>query len=328
MRTKIIAIFMLTLLLGTACGPEETPQAENTAGSRAWIDAPLPGSSLPLAAIDIVAHAASPDGIASFEINLNGQLLAVTGPDPGSIDQTLMYTRHAWQPAAPGSYLIEVKAFDRKNQPGPPAQVMVVIGPRETIPPSMTPTSNPTVTSTITQTPTEQGTPTITPTITSTALPCDLASFGGDITVPDGTDFAPGETFRKTWRINNIGSCVWTTAYSIVYISGDQMDASDSLNLGKDVNPGESIDISIPMRAPEQSGNYKGYWKLSNPQGQVFGFENGAAFYVEIEVLEAATPTTAPLQGCTVRIPSMAGTGIVCKYPCPPGANPGLPCTP
>ena len=166
-------------------------------GSQAWIDAPLPGSSLPLAAVEIIAHAASPEGIASFEINLNGQPLANIEPDPGSIDQTLMYTHHTWQPAAPGSYLIEVKAFDRKNQPVPPAQVMVVIGPRETTTPSVTPTSNPTVPSTSTLTPTEQVTPTSTPTITSTAIPCDLASFGGDITVPDGTDFHQVKLSKK-----------------------------------------------------------------------------------------------------------------------------------
>ena len=106
------------------------------------------------------------------------------------------------------------------------------------------------------------------------------------------------------------------------------MDAPASLNLGKEVNPGESIDISIPMRAPEEPGEYRSYWKLRNPQGQVFSFATGAALSVEIEVLMVPTDTKAPLQGCTVRIPGMAGTRIVCKYPCPPGFYPGLPCTP
>jgi hypothetical protein len=54
-----------------------------------------------------------------------------------------MYTRYSWLPAAPGSYLIEVKAFDRNNQPGSPAQVVVEVGePTPTITPteSQTPT--------------------------------------------------------------------------------------------------------------------------------------------------------------------------------------------
>src|SRR5512143_3278895 len=40
---------------------------------------------------------------------------------------------------------------------------------------------------------------------------CDWAQFVADVTVPDGTSYAPGTTFTKTWRLKNIGSCTWTT---------------------------------------------------------------------------------------------------------------------
>jgi hypothetical protein len=164
MRIKVFTIIILALMVLGACGPQESLQAEFANGSQAWIDAPLPGSSLPLAAVEIVAHAASPDGIASFEINLNGQLLAKTVPDTASIDQTLMYTRYSWQPAAPGSYLIEVRAFDRNNQPGPPAQVVVEVGgPTPSPTPTLTPTPTPTSTATLTLTPSPTPTPTVTP---------------------------------------------------------------------------------------------------------------------------------------------------------------------
>ena len=82
MRIKWIGFIVLTLMPLSSCGPKEILKAEVQfpGGSQAWIDAPLPGSSLPLAAVEIVAHAASPDGIAAFEINLNGQLLTSTEP--------------------------------------------------------------------------------------------------------------------------------------------------------------------------------------------------------------------------------------------------------
>jgi len=128
MRIKMSAIFSLALIVLAACGPKAVPQVGFASANQAWIDAPLPDSHLPLAPVEIVAHAANPDGIASFEIDLNGQLLAKTVPDPASIDQTLRYMRYSWQPAAPGRYLIEVKAFDRNNQPGLPAQVTVEVG--------------------------------------------------------------------------------------------------------------------------------------------------------------------------------------------------------
>ena len=156
MKTKVIGIFTLILMVASACGPQKSLQSEFTSGSQAWIDAPLPGSNLPLAAVEIVAHATNPGGIASFEIDLNGQKMAATDPDPASFDQTLMYTHYSWIPAAPGSYLIEVKAFDKSNQPGPTAQVVVEVG-------------GPTPTEILTPTPSP--TPLLTPTPTATVAP-------------------------------------------------------------------------------------------------------------------------------------------------------------
>ena len=59
----------------------------------------------------------------------------------------------------------------------------------------------------------------------SAATTCDWAQFITDATVPDGTSFAPGTAFRKTWRLRNIGTCTWTTGYSLVYDSGEKFSA-------------------------------------------------------------------------------------------------------
>ena len=49
---------------------------------------------------------------------------------------------------------------------------------------------------------------------------CDQAAFIRDVTVPDGSPFAPGETFTKTWRLQNTGTCTWTTSnYTLVYVA-------------------------------------------------------------------------------------------------------------
>src|SRR6478609_8802676 len=55
-------------------------------------------------------------------------------------------------------------------------------------------------------------TETIQPTITNTPEPtqaCDSAEFMDDVTIPDGTIVKTGETFIKTWRFKNIGTCTW-----------------------------------------------------------------------------------------------------------------------
>ncbi|RLC66117.1 MAG: hypothetical protein DRH97_07000 [Chloroflexi bacterium] len=85
-----------------------------------------------------------------------------------------------------------------------------------------------------TATPTETGlplTPTISPTITVTEEPCDRAAYVKDVTIPDGTDLAPGDNFTKTWRLKNTGTCTWTSGYSLVFDHGDSMGGPALSNL-------------------------------------------------------------------------------------------------
>ncbi len=123
----------------------------------------------------------------------------------------------------------------------------------------------------------------------TTAAKCtNKALFIGDLTVPDNTPFAPGETFTKTWQLQNLGSCTWDAGYSLVFEAGDQMAAPNSLPLTMTVPPGEFADISVRMVAPETPGNYRGEWRLSDPEGALFGIGPGSdrAFWVQIIVVE------------------------------------------
>ncbi|HGJ66308.1 TPA: hypothetical protein ENS27_13160, partial [bacterium] len=47
---------------------------------------------------------------------------------------------------------------------------------------------------------------------------CNWAGFVADVTVPDGTSFAPGAAFIKTWRLKNIGTCTWTGKYGLSFV--------------------------------------------------------------------------------------------------------------
>jgi hypothetical protein len=100
-----------------------------------------------------------------------------------------------------------------------------------------------------------------------------------DVTVPDGTVVDPGETFTKTWRLKNAGTCSWTPSYAVVFSSGDSMSGPASQALTANVNPGQTIDISVNLKAPSTPGNYRGDWKLRNAAGVTF-----ATFYVIIKV--------------------------------------------
>ncbi|HET9905491.1 MAG TPA: NBR1-Ig-like domain-containing protein, partial [Anaerolineales bacterium] len=126
-------------------------------------------------------------------------------------------------------------------------------------PASVTPTLSPTSTSTATGTP------------TSIPVPCNRARFLGDVTIPDGTLLYPETPFTKIWRLQNTGSCSWTTSYSLVFYSGDLMDGATVVSLPYNVNPGDMIDISIRLTTPQRAGTYQGNWMLRDSNGVLFG---------------------------------------------------------
>ena len=130
-------------------------------------------------------------------------------------------------------------------------------------------------------------------TVASTSVGGDRADFFADISVPDGTNFTPGEAFTKVWRLRNGGTTTWTTDYALAFIGGAQMGGPNAVPLANSVPPGETVDISVNLVAPETTGNYRGYWEMRNAAGELFA----TAVYVEINVTggtPAAGPTSAP----------------------------------
>jgi hypothetical protein len=149
----------------------------------------------------------------------------------------------------------------------------------------------------------------VTPTVQSTATPTlsllatitptgglaggDKAEYVSDITIPDGTDLAPGAAFTKTWRLQNTGTSVWTTNYALAFMAGAQMGGPEAVPLTQSVGPGETVDISVNLVAPLESGNYQGFWEMRNAGGQLFP----NAVFVDIDVVggtPSAGGTAAP----------------------------------
>jgi len=136
-------------------------------------------------------------------------------------------------------------------------------------------------------------TPTLSFATATTYLPpvvvkrCDAAAFVKDVTIPDSTIISPGVPFKKTWRLQNIGTCTWTSSYALVFINGDGMNAPNAVSLPGTVYPGEAVDLSVALKAPGKKGDYRSYWKLRNASGLLFGIGDLAdtAFWVDIDVL-------------------------------------------
>ncbi|MDR3573524.1 MAG: NBR1-Ig-like domain-containing protein [Anaerolineaceae bacterium] len=100
---------------------------------------------------------------------------------------------------------------------------------------------------------------------------CNRAWFVADVSIPDGTVLGADDSFVKTWRISNNGSCSWNMNYKLIFSSGNQLSAYSSVNLPNNVYPGQTVDISVNMVAPSSSGTYTGYWMLESDTGAVFG---------------------------------------------------------
>ena len=170
------------------------------------------------------------------------------------------------------------------------AMMTEVAGSNITSTPGGSTATQPAATQTLLPSSTPQPTATqvILPTATATAI-CDQAGFISDVTIPDGTALTAGAEFDKTWRLRNNGTCTWTPEYAIVFDSGDAMSAPATKNIGVSVAPGQTVDVTVRLRAPGVTGPARGYWKMRNAAGVLFGVSGATGkFYVDIKVIPAA----------------------------------------
>jgi len=132
--------------------------------------------------------------------------------------------------------------------------------------------------------------PTPPPSISTPAppqIPCDSMTFVADLTVPDGTKMNPGQSFTKTWRIKNTGSCTWNSSYKFVFVQGTAMGGQPQ-SINGNMSPSQTYDMSVPMTAPTQPGTYAGWWQLVNPQNVALGTR------VWVEIVVPAPPPQQP----------------------------------
>lgn len=274
-------LFLGVCMILAACSPTTPPEeAASFSLPQVWFDAPLPGTVFPLGEVQVVAHAADQNGVALVEFSLADGTLVST--QPGTQSDTLLAAISTWHPPEPGHYILQVRAMNVNGDWSDYTYTdVVIVGEEETVP---TPEETREV-------PTEEPTPTPTPTMaapnaTDTPEACtDQAKFVSE-TIPDGTAFKPGESFTKTWTLQNAGTCTWTTRYALRFYDGEQMSGLNQVQLSKQVMPGEEITLSVNLTAPSQPGTYRGRWMLMNDQGALFGLgdQGNVAFWVEIVV--------------------------------------------
>jgi hypothetical protein len=154
--------------------------AAETDAPRAWFDAPLPNTVyFPPSPCQIVAHGASPGGIATFELSINGAVTASI-PSPDTQSSLVTLTQDCGL-SEPGNYLLQLRAQDNDGNWSGLAQTNLIIAAPEE--------------ATATPPPPEQPAPEIpTPTLTPTTEPTggvSIESVSTDLVYLGGSDCGP-----------------------------------------------------------------------------------------------------------------------------------------
>lgn len=156
----------------------------------------------------------------------------------------------------------------------------------------------------------------------TSATLCDNAAYVDDVTYEDGTSVAPDTDFTKTWKIKNTGTCTWTETYRLKFVSGTKMDGSTT-EIGEEVKPGETIEVSVELTSPSTGGTYTGYWQMANDSGTLFGGYVSVSIFVTTAATGTITgtpsktsaPTQTPIIIIVTATPQPTDTSTVTEEP-------------
>ena len=108
--------------------------------------------------------------------------------------------------------------------------------------------------------------------------------FFQDVTIPDGTQVAPGERLDKRWLVQNAGTCNWDERYQVRLVAGPSMGIPPTQALYP-ARAGTEVTLRMTFIAPDEPGTYRSAWQAYDPDGQPFG----DPFFIEIVVPETGT---------------------------------------
>ena len=145
----------------------------------------------------------------------------------------------------------------------------------------------------VTDTPGTPASPTVDPSIPTNPADCtNSALFVTDVTIPDNTNMVGGTKFTKTWRISNNGTCVWGPTYTLNHYSDESLGLLSTVPLGL-TYPGQTLDISAELTAPNTTGTHRGNFVIENPQGLIMKIADDSRLWVIVNVTSVSAATIA-----------------------------------
>ena len=94
----------------------------------------------------------------------------------------------------------------------------------------------------------------------------------GDETIPEGTRMPPNTKFRKTWKVRNTGTKVWTGRTTLRFVWGhSELEPFGRVTevQAPTLRPGEEGKVTIRFTSPNPSTvtRYQSYWRLHHRYG-------------------------------------------------------------
>jgi ABC-type amino acid transport substrate-binding protein len=135
-----------------------------------------------------------------------------------------------------------------------------------------------------------------------------------DVTIPDNnmqnpTFINPGTGFAKVWRLQNTGTCTWTPNYHLAYaygnVSAAQMNGQ-SVPIPFNVAPGQNVDVSVNLVAPNEHSTYQGFWQMESDAGNRFGRTIWVGITTRVNQPAPVATNLPSGNSCTVSIESPA----------------------
>ena len=129
----------------------------------------------------------------------------------------------------------------------------------------------------------------------------------------------PGQAYTKTWRFKNSGTLPWGQGVRFVFIDetidgikSEKMGAPDYVDVAN-VKPGDTVDVSVNFKAPDQPGKYRSYWRFKLGDGTWMRRPTFSEIFV-------ASTADVPAGQQGVRITQAGQTmTLPCGSPIPPG---------
>lgn len=122
--------------------------------------------------------------------------------------------------------------------------------------------------------------------VSPTADPCYNLMYLEDVTIPDGTQMKAGETFTKTWLVQNVGGCAWRAGFTFRHVGGDSMRGSTA-SLTEAIPTGAKREVSVQLVVPSGiNGIIESAWRMADENGNFFG----DTLTVQIIVGDITTP--------------------------------------